>query len=54
MGEELVVIAAYDELIDNELVCSCEVKVDDRLIAIGKTRQKIFRRDKIDKIFKKA
>jgi fluoroacetyl-CoA thioesterase len=53
MGEEIVVIAKFEELTNNELVCSCEVKVEDRLIALGKTKQKIFKREKIDKIFKK-
>jgi fluoroacetyl-CoA thioesterase len=53
MGEEVIILAKFDELKDNELVCSCEVKVEDRLIAVGVTKQKIFRREKIDKIFKK-
>lgn len=54
MGEEVVVVATIKELTDKELVCSCEVTVEDRLIAIGTTKQKIFRREKIDKIFKKV
>jgi predicted thioesterase len=52
MGEEVLVIATIEELTDKELTCSCEVRVEDRLIAIGTTKQKILRREKIDKIFK--
>lgn len=54
MGEEVLITAFFDELEGNELSCTCEVKVEDRLIAVGKTRQKIFRKEKIDKIFNKA
>ena len=54
MGEEVLVVAQVEQLTDNELVCSCEVTVDDRLIAVGKTKQKIMRREKIDKIFKQV
>jgi fluoroacetyl-CoA thioesterase len=52
VGEEIVVTAWVDEINAHELICSYEAKVDDRIIALGKTGQKILKREKIAKLFK--
>jgi fluoroacetyl-CoA thioesterase len=52
VGEEVNFTAWVDQVDGNELRCFYEAKVGDRLIAIGKTGQKILKRDKINKIFK--
>ncbi|HEY8937992.1 MAG TPA: hypothetical protein VIM65_22370 [Cyclobacteriaceae bacterium] len=53
LDDEVVITAWVDQLNDNELICFFEVKVDDRLVAIGRTGQKILKKEKIDLIFKK-
>lgn len=53
IGEEIVITAWVEEINGHELICRYEAKVNDRLIAIGKTGQKILTREKIAQIFKK-
>jgi fluoroacetyl-CoA thioesterase len=50
-GEEIIFTAKIDQLVNHELICSYEATVKGRLIAIGKTGQKILKREKIDRIF---
>lgn len=51
VGEEITFTARIGQISDNELICSYEAKVKDRLIAAGKTGQKILKREKISAIF---
>ena len=51
VGEEIVVTAHIEQLAGNELICAYEARVGERLIAEGKTGQKILKREKIEKIF---
>jgi fluoroacetyl-CoA thioesterase len=51
VGEEIIFVAWVDHIEGNELICFYEAKVSDRLIAIGKTGQKILGRNKLEKIF---
>jgi len=51
MGEEVVVKVVFRSLVNNELVCDIEVSVEDRLVAIGETGQKILSKEKISQIF---
>ena len=53
IGEEIVITALVEEINGHELICRYEAKVNDRLIAVGKTGQKILNREKIAQIFKK-
>jgi len=53
IGEEIVITAWVEEINGHELICRYEAKVKERLIAIGKTGQKILMREKIAQIFKK-
>jgi len=50
VGEEITFSAWIDSINGNELLCFYEAKVGDRLIAIGKTGQKILKREKINKL----
>lgn len=52
VGDEIIFIAWVDQIKGNELICGYEAKVKDKLIASGKTGQKILKRDKISLIFK--
>ena len=54
VGEELSISAKVQEINGHELICSYEACVDDRLIATGQTGQKIFKKDKINKLFQRA
>ena len=54
VGEEMTIIAKVKSLIENELICDIEVKVEDRIIAVGETGQKILKKEKINKIFRAA
>jgi fluoroacetyl-CoA thioesterase len=51
VGEEIIFTARIEQLKGNELVCSYVARVNGRLIAEGKTGQKILKKEKINKIF---
>ena len=51
VGEEIFFTAWIDEMNGHELVCAYEANVNNRIIAFGKTGQKILKREKIAKIF---
>jgi fluoroacetyl-CoA thioesterase len=53
VGVEIVVKARVESISSNELICSYEACVGDRIIALGKTGQKILKREKIARIFAK-
>jgi fluoroacetyl-CoA thioesterase len=52
-GDELNFIGYIDELNGHTLICHVDVYCGDRLIANGKTGQKILKREKISKLFLK-
>lgn len=50
-GEKLEIFSQLVEVRQNELRCLLRVGIGDRLIATGSTRQKILKKEKIDKLF---
>ncbi len=54
LGEEIIVYAEVESFEHNELICSFEVKVGDRLVASGRTGQKILPKSVIEKKFKQV
>ena len=50
-GEEINIEATVESLVGNELICTYKVTVGDRLIAHGKTGQKVLKRSKLAQIF---
>jgi fluoroacetyl-CoA thioesterase len=50
-GAELNITAHLVEIIKNEIICEVLVKQSDRLVASGRTGQKILKREKINQIF---
>lgn len=52
IGEEIVFTAWFNELNGHKLICSYKAAVENRLIAVGKTGQKILKREKINEIFR--
>ena len=45
VGEEILFAATVEKIEKNELICAIEAKVGDRVIAIGKTGQKMLKRE---------
>jgi fluoroacetyl-CoA thioesterase len=53
-GDEIIYKGYIDAINGNELICSVLAHVGERLIASGKTGQKILKLDKIKTLFHKA
>jgi len=51
INDEVLFEATIDSLEGNELICSFTAQVEGRIIATGKTGQKILKREKIERIF---
>ena len=45
VGETLEIEARFESLVKNELICNYTVRVGTRVVATGKTGQKIFKKD---------
>jgi len=52
IGEEIIFTARIENLAGNLLTCTYEARVGDRVIATGKTGQRVLKRERIKKIFK--
>lgn len=53
IGEEIFFEAWVDSIERNELICHYQARVGDRLVAIGKTGQKILKKDKLNRLLQK-
>ena len=53
VGEEIVFTATVEDSAGREFVCSIEARVNDRLVASGKTGQKMLKKEKLAVIFSK-
>ncbi|NBP69471.1 MAG: hypothetical protein EBR30_18275 [Cytophagia bacterium] len=53
LGEEIIFEAWVDSIERNELICHYQASVGDRLVAIGKTGQKILKKDKLNRLLQK-
>lgn len=51
VGDEIMFTSTIDTLEKHEIICAFEATVNGRIIATGKTGQKILSREKIAKIF---
>src|SRR5712672_2831361 len=51
VGEEILFVATAEKIERNELICSIEAKVGDRIIATGKTGQKMLKKEKLKALF---
>jgi predicted thioesterase len=51
VGEELLITGVFENVTGTDLICSFEARVGERLIARGKTGQKILTMEKIRSIF---
>ncbi len=53
VGEEIVFTATVVKIQGNELTCSIEAKVGDRVVATGTTGQKMLTKEKLKEIFRR-
>jgi len=53
VGEEVVFQAIVESIDGPNMICHIEATVGDRLIAVGKTGQKMLKKDRLKEIFKK-
>lgn len=53
VGEEIVFTATVDSIRGNELLCSIEARVKDRIVALGMTGQKMLKKEKLNVLFSK-
>lgn len=53
VGEKVTIFAKLSSLVENNVTCSYEAKVGERLIATGTTGQKILPKVYIDQLFSK-
>lgn len=51
IDNEVEIVAIVDSMKENELICSYTASVGDRVIAKGQTGQKIFKKEKLERIF---
>lgn len=51
VGEEIVFLGKVEAITGHELICTFEARVGDRLIADGRTGQKIFNKEKLAQRF---
>lgn len=51
VGEEVMFTATVDRLEGMELICNIEAQAGGRLIAVGRTGQKMMKKDKLASIF---
>ena len=52
VGEEVLFTATVEKIEKNELICTIEAKVGDRIVALGKTGQKMLKKEKLKELFK--
>lgn len=51
VGEEIIIEASVDQINGHELICSYIARVGEHVVAVGKTGQKILKREKIAELF---
>jgi len=53
IGDELEISAKVSSLNGNELICDIEVKANEGVVATGKTGQRMLKKDKLNRLFRK-
>lgn len=52
IGDEVEIVATVGSIKNNELICDITAMVGERIVATGKTGQKILKKEKIKQLFK--
>jgi fluoroacetyl-CoA thioesterase len=53
VGEEILFTATVENINRNELICSIDAKAGERIIATGRTGQKMLKKSKLTALFRK-
>ncbi len=51
VGMEVIFTAKLESVLGHEVICSFEAHVEERLIATGRTGQKILKKEKVERLF---
>lgn len=51
VGEEVAITATVESILGNELICMIEAVCEERMIATGKTGQKMLKKDRLKELF---
>lgn len=51
INDEVTIVATVDSISGNELICIIEARSGNRIIATGKTGQKMLKKEKLKKLF---
>lgn len=51
VGEEMIITATVEDATGREFICTIEARVGDRLVATGRTGQKMLKKNKLKEIF---
>ncbi|MBS1559727.1 MAG: hypothetical protein JST69_13485 [Bacteroidetes bacterium] len=52
VGEEVVITATVEKIENHELICTIHATASERLIASGKTGQKMLKKERLNRLFK--
>lgn len=53
VGKEIIFTATVEKIENHELICTIRAIANERLIASGKTGQKMLKKEKLNRLFKK-
>lgn len=53
LGDEVMITATVDLINGNEMICTIEAICNNRLIAVGKTAQKMLKKEKLYQLMNK-
>lgn len=50
LGDEVVITATVESIVENELICAIEATCNNQLVAVGKTGQKMLKKEKLHRL----
>jgi fluoroacetyl-CoA thioesterase len=53
VGDEVVITATVEQIDGNELICTIEATCNNQLVAVGKTGQKMLKKEKLHRLMTK-
>ncbi|TXH29361.1 MAG: hypothetical protein E6Q96_03665 [Cyclobacteriaceae bacterium] len=49
-GDEVLITATIESIVENELICAIEATCNNQLVAVGKTGQKMLKKEKLHRL----
>ncbi len=50
LGDEVLITATIESIVENELICAIEATCNNQLVAVGKTGQKMLKKEKLHRL----